>query len=80
MSQLNIIGESKNQINRASYLDPKETSLFSISSSKEYFFGGSTKDVIEVGIYNSQKIRRPFQRIPNRVGVVRRSRRGHLRP
>ncbi len=55
MSQLNIIGESKNQINRVSYLDPKETSLFSISSSKEYFFGGSTKDVIEVGIYNSQK-------------------------
>ena len=55
MSQLNIIGESKNRINTVSYLNSKETSLFSISSSKEFFFGGAAEDVIEVGIYNSQK-------------------------
>ena len=55
MSQLNIIDESKNRINRVSYLNSKETSLFSISSSKEYFFGSSVEDVIEVGIYNNQR-------------------------
>ena len=55
MSQLNIIEESKNRINRVNYLGSNEFSLFSISSSKEFFFGGMVKDVIEVGIYNSQK-------------------------
>ena len=54
MSHLNILSQSMNGINNVSYLNSKENSLFSVSSSKEYFFGSSDNDIVEVGIYNDQ--------------------------
>lgn len=55
MSSLYLIDEPKNALNTVGYLGKKEHSLFFVSSSREYSFGNSTKDVIEVGIYNLQK-------------------------
>lgn len=55
MSPLNLIEESKNSLNTVGYLGKKEYNLFFVSSSREYSFGNSPKDVIEVGVYNLQK-------------------------
>jgi hypothetical protein len=55
MSSLYLIEESKNTLNTVGYLGKKEHELFFVSSSKEYSFGNSSKDVLEVGIYNLQK-------------------------
>lgn len=55
MSPLNLIEESKNDLNTVGYLGKKEHALFFVSSSREYSFGNSTKDILEVGVYNLQK-------------------------
>lgn len=55
MSSFNIINEQKNSLNTVSYLDKKEHDLFYVSSSREYSFGNSPKDVVEIGIFNLQK-------------------------
>lgn len=55
MSSLNLIEESKNSLNTVGYLGKKEYNLFFVSSSREYSFGNSPKDTIEVGVYNLQK-------------------------
>jgi len=51
----NILKESPNEINDVGYINSRENVLFTSSSTQEYFFGNSTKDVIEIGVYNSQK-------------------------
>lgn len=55
MSSLNLIEESKNSLNIVGYLGKKEYNLFFVSSSREYSFGNSPKDTVEVGVYNLQK-------------------------
>lgn len=51
---LSIITQSAGQINQISYLSVKESELFSLSSTKEYFFGEQDLDSISIGIYDSQ--------------------------
>jgi len=51
---LSIITQSAEQINQVSYLSIKESELFSLNSTKEYFFGEQDLDSISIGIYDSQ--------------------------
>lgn len=55
MPVLNLISETKGEINDVGYITSEENALFALSASKEFSFGNSYKDVLEVGIYNLQK-------------------------
>jgi hypothetical protein len=55
MASPNIITDLKDGLNSIDYLEKKEHDLFFVSSSREYSFGNSEKDVLEIGIYNQQK-------------------------
>ena len=51
---LSIITQSSENINQVSYLSNKDSDLFSLNSTKEYFFGDDDTDLISIGIYDSQ--------------------------